>query len=130
MKNSIINQDMVGSLLQGKYLFHCKLGSGTFGTVYKVEHLQLNKYRAIKKLIRNSNFTLENEEFQKEAKRTASLQHPNIITVHDFFWEDIEPYFVMELLKGTLQDELNKRCKLPISESLQHTSTLKTCLNY
>ena len=38
--------------------------------------------------------------FAREAQMVASLSHPNVVTVHDFFEDDGLTYIVMELLKG------------------------------
>ena len=38
--------------------------------------------------------------FLREAEISAGLQHPNIVTVHDFGEENGRPYLVQELLPG------------------------------
>ena len=38
--------------------------------------------------------------FAREAQMVASLSHPNVVTVHDFFEDDGLTYIVMELLRG------------------------------
>lgn len=62
----------------------------------------------------------ERERFKREAVTTSRLRHPHIVEVRDF-GEDRKGalFLVSELLKGTsLQDQLNRRGALPISETL------------
>ena len=40
------------------------------------------------------------EHFRREAKATASLQHPNIVTVHDLGEHENRPFLVMQYLEG------------------------------
>ena len=50
------------------------------------------------------------QNFSREALLTASLEHPNIIPVHDLGTDDQElPYFTMKLMKGNnLKDSLKR----------------------
>jgi serine/threonine protein kinase len=72
----------------GKTISHYKiiekLGAGGMGIVYKAEDTKLNRFVALKFLPLQS---LSNEEdktrFVHEAQAAASLDHPNICTVHE-----------------------------------------------
>jgi len=44
----------------------------------------------------------------REPKNLASIQHPNIVTIHDFFFENNGTYVVMEFLKGENIDALQE----------------------
>jgi len=51
----------------------------------------------------------EIDRFLREAKATAQLKHPNIITVYDIGVEDDSPYFTMDLIEGmSLKEYLQK----------------------
>jgi serine/threonine protein kinase len=45
--------------------------------------------------------------FEQEARAASQLNHPNIVTVHDFGTHDGAPYVVQELLQGqTLRERI------------------------
>ena len=77
----------------------------------------------------------EKEQFLREARLTAALQHPNIMSIYDMGLDDEEQaYFTMELLQGETLGNLFKKLqegdlrsaeKYPRSELLQ--IFLKVC---
>jgi eukaryotic-like serine/threonine-protein kinase len=89
------------SLLDNRYRIVDLLGMGGMGTVYKAEHVVLNKTCAIK-LVHPQRFDQESlQRFKLEAKATSMLQHPNIVGIHDYgVNEGFLPYIVMEYLEG------------------------------
>jgi len=95
--------NLIGKVLgAGRYRIDRELGSGGQGTVYKGTHLSLNIPVAIKVL----SFTAAGDyalqtRFKREAQRTASLRHPNIVTVHDYAFEEGMYYIVSDFIDGT-----------------------------
>lgn len=77
----------------GKYEILSVLGSGTFGTVYLSKHLQLECYRALK-LIPKESINSHNSLIS-EALLLKSLQHPAIPHVYDIE-EDTNYYYLVE----------------------------------
>jgi serine/threonine-protein kinase len=77
------------------------------------------------------------ERFRKEAESAASLQHPNIVTVHDT-GEDMDPvtgvpipYIVMELVQGrTLREILRQSKVVPPTTALEYTARILDALGY
>ncbi|KAF0248294.1 MAG: diguanylate cyclase domain-containing protein, partial [bacterium] len=69
--------------------------------------------------------------FHLEAVTTASIKHPNVITVHDFdFTESGIPYIVMELLKGeTLLGEQQRVGQIPLRRAIQILTPICAALN-
>ena len=61
------------------------------------------------------------EKFRQESRVTASLAHPNVVTVHDFGVDANQRVFlVMELLEGiTLRQELRKKTRLTAERTLE-----------
>jgi eukaryotic-like serine/threonine-protein kinase len=77
------------------------LGRGTFGSVYAARDTKLGRMLAIKILHREHS---ENAEvvgrFLQEARATACIAHPGIVTVFDSAVADGYAYIAMELLQG------------------------------
>lgn len=78
-----------------------ELGHGGMGKVYKAIHLALERTVAIKaihpRLLRSRNMV---ERFYHEARIQAKLNHPNIVTVYDFFEYEDNYFIVMEFVEG------------------------------
>jgi len=85
-----------------KYLVQHLVGSGGMGAVFKAKHLYIERDVALKLL--RSDLTEDPksmQDFQREAKAIANLQHPNIVTIYDFgISPNNEPYLVMEFIAG------------------------------
>jgi len=86
----------------GKYKIVGELGRGTMGQVYKALDPVLKRHVALKTLAVHVGGGDESlERFQSEAQAAALLNHPNIVTVHDFGQENGLLFMAMELLEGT-----------------------------
>jgi len=96
---------MIGQTL-GHYRILEKLGAGGMGEVYLAEDLDLDRKIALKVLPASMVHSPERlHRFEREAKTLASLNHPNIVTIHSV--ESVEglQFLTMELLEGkTLSD--------------------------
>ena len=66
--------------------------------------------------------------FQREAKLLASLNHPNIATVHDLLLIDERPYLVMELVEGPMLAEHLAKGRLELDEVVRIASQLVDAL--
>ena len=77
------------------------LGRGGMGVVYKARQKALNRFVALKILApersTDSGFA---ERFTAEARMLASLNHPNIVTIHDFGESGGFYHLVMEYVDG------------------------------
>jgi serine/threonine protein kinase len=96
-----------------------KLGEGGMGEVYLAEDLKLERKVAIKFLPQHFTKDKENvERFEREAKAAASLNHPNIVTIHEIAKYDDQTFIVMEYVEGnTLRDILITSSKFPVPNS-------------
>ena len=77
------------------------LGRGGMGVVYKARQPQLDRIVALKILppvaALSPDFV---ERFRREARTLAKLNHPNIVSVHEFGEQGGLYYFVMEYVDG------------------------------
>lgn len=98
---------LIGSNIMG-YAIEGALGNGRFGAVYRGTQIALSRPVAIKVL--SSEFAKDPERvtsFLTEARRAGSLNHPNLVQVHDVISAPNDLYLlVMELMAGSVGDTL------------------------
>lgn len=105
---------LVGTTLDNRYRIESIIGRGGMSTVYKAQHLFLQRDVAIKIMQEHLATNVEGRmRFQREAQAAASLSHPNIIAVTEFgVGAGGEPYMVMDYLEGkSLADVLRERVR-------------------
>ena len=89
------------------------------GEVYRATDAALHRDVALKilptALINDESRRLR---FEQEARATAALHHPNIVTIHDFGTSESIPYLVTELLEGEPLADLLGRGPVPLRRSL------------
>ena len=77
------------------------IAKGGMGAVYMARQKSLDRQVAIK--ILPSHFGDDaylRSQFESEAKNMAKLNHPNVISVHDFGEFEDQPYIIMEMVRG------------------------------
>ena len=92
------------------YKIASPLGIGGMGEVYLAEDVRLERKVAVKilpsELVKDKRRLLR---FEQEARAVSSLNHPNIITLHEIGQIDDMHYLVTEFVEGeTLRQRLNK----------------------
>ncbi|HZU95253.1 MAG TPA: protein kinase [Planctomycetota bacterium] len=91
---------LAGTVLGGCLVIE-RVGAGSVGTVYRGHHLRLDREVAIKvlhpRLVRIAGNL---ERFEREARAAAQLDHPAIVTVHDFLLERGFYFIVMQFAPG------------------------------
>jgi len=93
-----------------------EIGSGGMAIVYKAVQEPLGRVVAIKAL--KASIAMDSQfakRFEREAHFMASLQHENILHVHDFVKDGRSMYIVMEYVEGIdLYDLLERAPRLPV----------------
>src|SRR5215468_4190126 len=109
---------MIGTKL-AHYEITSHIGSGGMGDVYQATDTKLGRSVAIKFLPEAFSHDTERvARFQREARLLASLNHPNIASIHGFEEINGRHFLVMELVPGeTLAERIN-RGAIPIEDAL------------
>jgi serine/threonine protein kinase len=102
--------------LNDRYQLDRKLGEGGMAIVHLGTDLMLDRTIAIKILRKDfSSSKAFQERFKEEARAAANLTHPNLVTVHDFGFDQDRLFIVMEYVPGTdLKQLIKKEGALPL----------------
>src|ERR1700693_4367517 len=104
----------------GPYEILSSIGAGGMGEVYQAHDTKLGRDVAIKVLPEAFAHNADRlSRFQREAKMLASLNHPNIATIHGLELSGDTSYLVMELVSGETLAERVKVGPLGVEESLK-----------
>ena len=93
----------------GRYEVLSRIGAGGMGEVYRARDLRLGREVALKVLDAGLLQDAKSiARFEQEARLAGSLDHPNVLAVHDVGDHEGKPYLVSELLEGvTLREQLS-----------------------
>ncbi len=124
-----------GVIVAGRFEVVREIGRGGFARVFEARDRVLSRPVAIKLLKRRRRLDDSDLElFYREARATARLNHPHIVTAYDWgVWNDA-PFLVLELLdgeplqahldRGPLTDDLAWRIATEISQALAYAHSL------
>ncbi len=108
-----------------------KIGAGGMGEVYRATDTKLGREVALK--ILPQAFAQDAQRmtrFQREAQVLASLNHPNIATIHGLEDSAGVRALVMELVEGPTLAERIAGGPLPLEEALQFAKQIAEALEY
>jgi len=103
----------------GPYEIVEPIGKGGMGEVYRAHDTKLDRDVAIKVL--PEEFANDEERlarFEREAKLLASLNHPNIASIHGFEESDGVKALVLELVEGPTLAERVEKGPIPVDEAI------------
>ncbi len=121
----------LGTTLAGRYKIESLLGLGGMGSVYVAVQEPLGRKVALK-CIRSvlTDDDLAVKRFIQEARAVSQLQHPNIVTLHDFGQDDDGTLFIaMELLDGeSLRERVERDGPLGVGASIAVVRAIASAL--
>jgi predicted Ser/Thr protein kinase len=108
----------VREALKDEYELEKELGRGGMAIVFKARDKSLEREVAIKVLPFSLSFDAEFvERFQREARTSAKLEHPNIIPIYRVGKSGRVIFFVMKFLRGKpLSSVIEARGAIPVPE--------------
>ncbi|MCB9459861.1 MAG: serine/threonine-protein kinase [Anaerolineaceae bacterium] len=126
------------TILLARYKIDAKLGGGGQGAVYQARDLNFPDARrlvAIKEMIvttTDPNLRASSlKTFQREANILATLNHPAIPKIYDFFDQNDSAFLIMEYINGNnLEEILIKTKRIPMEKILEWAIDLCDVLHY
>lgn len=107
------NKDLLapGTVLSERYEIVKRLGKGGMGSVYLAKDQRLsNTMRAVKQMVVEfidiDQYTKAIDDFRREAEVLASLDHPAIPSIYDYFVQEGYYYLVMKCVTGKDLEQL------------------------
>ncbi|MFT7586260.1 MAG: outer membrane protein assembly factor BamB [Cellvibrionaceae bacterium] len=123
-----------GYLLQNRYRIMGTLGVGGFSSVYQARDMRfaaVTRLCAIKEMLTVSKSKASQElaqkTFETEASILATLEHPAIPEVFDYFTEGDSYYLVMEFIRGKDLEAVSASRKKPCSQEEVMDWALQIC---
>jgi len=117
--------ELTGEFIDGRYQLLEVIAAGGMATIYRAMDTRLDRLVAVKvmhpHLAKDEEFV---NRFIREAKATAALSHPNIVSILDQGWNEggtPAVFIVMEYIDGlTLRDLLAENGPLSIPDFLRY----------
>jgi serine/threonine protein kinase len=116
----------------GRYIFQCRIGNGTFASVWLALHEVISVTVAIKII---QKFTIEDESavtrLTREFNFLKKMHHPFISEFYEFLEDDQAYYYVMEFAQhDSLLKYMMRNGQLPETQARHYFSQLLSVLEY
>jgi tetratricopeptide (TPR) repeat protein/predicted Ser/Thr protein kinase len=105
------------------------LGEGPLSEVYRARDEKLGRTVALKILRPHVDLDPEaDKRFEREARHTSNLAHPNIATIYEYGEDSGRGYIAMEFLQGRTLDKIVRDQQLGVEEALRIAVQLTSAL--
>jgi eukaryotic-like serine/threonine-protein kinase len=126
---------LIGTVL-GTCMLQKLIGQGGMGAVFLAQQSRPRRQVAVKVLLPVSSQSPNQqaaflERFRRETDAAASLEHPNIVPVHEYGERDGLAYLVMPYISGgTLRDEMEREEQFLLSKAMSYLDQMAAALNF
>ncbi len=119
----------VGEKVLGQYQVLEQIGRGGMGQIYRAHDLRLARIVALKFLPPwKRGHPQDRDQLIREAKFASTLNHPNIVTIHDIVEIDAVNFIVMEYVAGETLDRLIAPQGMPVGQALGYAIQIADAL--
>ena len=126
---------LIGTVL-GTCTLQELIGQGGMGAVYLAQQSRPRRQVAVKVLMPMTPLAPNQlaaflERFRRETDAAASLEHPNIVPVHEYGEQNGIAYLVMAYVAGgTLRDEMEREGQLALPKVVYYLDQLASALDF
>jgi eukaryotic-like serine/threonine-protein kinase len=106
------------------------LSAGGMGEVYRARHTILGRDVAIKTVLAGETEGSARQRLVREARHAATLDHPNICTIHEVGEVGGSPFVVMALVDGHPLRDLIAGTPLPLERALDYGTQVAAALEH
>jgi len=115
----------------GDYELLEEIGRGGMGIVYKARQVSLDRIVAVKVLLSGRLAGPEFvQRFRTEAAAAASLQHPNIVAIHEVGFREGQHFFAMDYVAGRSLAQITRDGPLPARRAAGYVKTTAEAIQY
>jgi eukaryotic-like serine/threonine-protein kinase len=129
--DAIVSPEIDRLRVLGKYEILEEIARGGMGVVYRARQIELDRIVAVKTIGAG---VLAGDEaitrFQQEATMAASLNHPNIVAIHEVGQFQGQHYFAMEYVAGPTLAQVVKEGPLPAKRAATYLLAVGQAVEY
>lgn len=115
----------------GDYELLEEIARGGMGIIYKARQKSLGRIVAVKMLLFGEQSGKElAQRFRAESAAAASLQHPNIVAIHEVGAHDGQPFFAMDFVEGPSLAKLAAGQPLPAARAARYVKITAEAIDY
>ena len=115
----------------GDYELLEEIARGGMGIVYKARQVSLDRIVAVKMILAGAIASKEFvQRFRTEAAAAASLQHPNIVAIHEVGFAEGQHFFAMDYVEGRTLAQLVAKGPLPARQAATYLKTIAEAIHF
>jgi WD40 repeat protein/serine/threonine protein kinase len=115
----------------GDYELLEEIARGGMGIVYRARQVSLDRIVAVKMLLAGPLATKDFiQRFRTESAAAASLQHPNIVAIHEVGFAQGQHFFAMDFVEGLTLAQLVAKGPLPARQAATYLKTIAEAIQF
>ena len=128
---TVLNDEtLIGHKLDQRYVIHELIARGGMASVFRATDERLDRVVAVKIMHPNNSLVTDPDQFTREAKLAARLNHRGIVSVFDQGSDGDLTYLVMEYVPGqTLRDVMREEAPMTPRRALAYLEPILIALS-